>query len=266
MHKLALIFFLLSAMACNKNTLELPPPKDNIITKVVTCSLNYTNMALIKFIQDRYDKDGKVAINISNLTGKAITDLKIYIEICDSIPSYYNCNNQTVFFVPELGAKNDTTYILPFRNIKLDTTYVNAGIISTSTIKGILSGVYNGDNIKFVTITNIDTIPGFVKGVVFGDGISLFRIGGLGNNNSAYNLTGNFVDSTAFNNGKFLDRNLNTRLIDHYASDIFLNFSNTVNNFNSNPVLFKFQLNTPQIISGFPVPINKILFKLTKLP
>jgi len=266
MNKFFLILILIF-VSCNKNSLELPPPKDNISVREITCSLDNTQKALITFKQDKYDKEGKVEIEVSNLSGSDLNELKIYIEMCDSASSYYSCNNQFVSLISHLDTGNNFIQQLPFTDINLDSVKINAGILSTTNQKMTLSGLYSGNFVRCESTIGpniVSGLIGFVKGYVFADGISTFRIS-FGNG-LAYNITGNFADTLAFNNGKFLDRNPTNGFFDHIASTVVLETPDTVGYFNGNPLLFNFLLTTPQTIPGSNNPTtDKLFFNLIKI-
>jgi hypothetical protein len=250
-------------VACNKNTLELPPPKDNIIMKEKTCSFDITRVALIKFKQDSLDKEGKVSIEIKNLTGVDINDLTFFIEMCTSAPSINTCNNQVSFIIPELDAEKAVIKELPFKNIQLSTVFINAGIVQTASKKTLLSNVYDGSYVEFRdTTTNFSKI-GIVKGVVFADGTSVFRLGI--DSTVAYNIEGKFIDTTRFEPGLFFNRTAPGQgFVFSTTTKLTLPDAGALFNNETNIVRFSFQLGVAQLLPSSTQGLNKIAFTLTK--
>jgi hypothetical protein len=264
MYKSLLIATALSLIACNKNSLQLPPPKDNIILKEKTCSFDSTHVALLQFKQNSTDKEGKVDLVVNNLTGSAITDFTLYVEMCDSIPSIQTCNNQVVIVVPQLDADKATTKSLPFKGIDLNTININAGIVSTSKKRSILSNVYEGNYVKYTNTANTFNAVGLVKGVVYADGNALFRLslGAAAN----YNITGNFIDTALFNGGILFSQPSFTSPFTS-AAVVKLSLPNSPAiyfNGANNQAGFSFQLDKAQPVPGTTGTIDTIAFTLQK--
>jgi len=180
------------------------------------------------------------------------------VEMCDSNPSFYTCNNQYSSVISQLSSDKATVLHLPFRNIKLGGVFINAGIVSTDTKSQTLSGVYT-DGVINLTGPTPPPILGLVKGVVYADGQAVFRLGNIANSN-AFNIKGLFSDTLSFNGNFFARRS--TGEVDSLTSELSLEVPNTVGIFNENPATFNLLLHTSQTIAGSQT--DKIQLKLRK--
>lgn len=262
MTKLCLALIGLFIISCNKNSLELPPPVDDIKVREVVCSIDGTTKALVQFKQHKNDREGRVSIEVRNLAGSDLTQLKILLEICNGEPSYYSCNNQYVCFIAKLDTVRNFTQELPFRDIILDSVKLTAGIISTADKKSLLSGIYSGNYVQCEN-SGVGGLLGFTKGAVFADGSSVLRLGFP--DILAFNITGNFIDSSAFTNGRLLERSSVQGPFDAIATPLTLDVPGT-GHFNTNPLEFRLSLHDPKLIpANAASATTKFFFSLNKL-
>jgi hypothetical protein len=259
MSRFAIILTVLLLVACNRNSLELPPPKDDILVKEIICLLDSVQTVRMKFSQDKYDKEGKVDLELSNLTGLDLNLLKIYVEICDDEPSFYNCKNQYTTVITQLSPDKPLAIHLPFRTIQLAEAFINTGILSTDKRSTVLSAVYTDGIAALFEPSSSPPIIGLARGVVYADGRTIFRLGNIGNNNT-FNITGVFLDTTTFNANFFARRS--TGQVDSLTAELKLEVPNTAGTFNGTPATFNLLLHPPQTVAG--VLIDKIQLKLRK--
>lgn len=270
MNKIYSLLFVIFFLSCNRDSLELPPPKDDLIVRTVYCSYGNTNIVAIKFTQDTIsNQEGKVNIQVTNLTGAEINECKIYIEMCDGEPSLKTCKNQFVYTVAQFQESKADSATLPFLNINLRRVNIVAGVISTSDKTAFLSSVYDGNYVRYVYNPKHFYPTGHVKGVVFADGESLFRLS-LDDiaDTTYYNVTGKFADTALFNSGSFLTQ-ANFSAPFAIKSTISLEAQGNKTGYfkytDSKAVKFGLKLATP-----LPTPtdntnyIDSVLFNLTK--
>lgn len=257
---------MVSLFACNRNSLELPPPENRLVTKEINCFLGNTAIALIRFKQDTVtDREGIVNIEVINLTGEPINDCRIFIEMCNAAPSIKSCQNQANFTLSQLDAIETERRELPFRNIRLSQVFINAGIISTSKKSTPISNVYDGDFVKYLNAPGHLNTNGFVKGVVFADGQSTFRIS-IGND-TAYNISGRFSDTSVFNDGQFLKFDNTATAFVPVSSLTLEDPANKTGYFkypDSDTVKFGLKVNIRQPIPAPSLFADSIIFTLTR--
>lgn len=209
MKKIAVLFLgcvLFSAIAfisCNKNSLQLPvPDKPRTFTKY--CKLDGVEKVAIVFRQDNNDLDGNTSLEIKNLTGSPISDLKLCISTCEELPANYdNCTKQVLLFIDTLFSNKSytkqLTYLLPSLTIHENAT--DAGIISYKGAEHIYSNIYSSIYAEYF-INKVRVKHGLVNGYVLADGTALFR---LKKDKEYYNITGTIPDSSLFINGYLND-------------------------------------------------------------
>jgi hypothetical protein len=179
-------------VACNKNTLELPPPANNLLAKDTICKLNFTDKLRLLFLQDKNDREGKLKVKITNLSGITLPDLILYIEACNGEPDFLSCNQSTTLRLPDFGGAGVEEMELPFRQIQLASARLNFGIVTTRNDASLtLPNTYQANAVFF----DSTHIIGKGRAVVFEDGNFVFRI--LYGTSTTYNISGNFLNDTA---------------------------------------------------------------------
>ncbi len=246
-----LLFFI----ACNKNSLELPPLKNSIFDTSITCLYGNTGIVRIELRQDTFNNvDRIITVKAINLTSEAMNTCKVYIEMCDGAPSINSCQNQYTYIISQLETNKADSITLPFRGVLLRTAQIVAGIVSFQNKFSQLSDVYDGESVQYLNTTNAQYSTGSARGVVFADGQSVFRMS-LGE--SAYNIEGKLGDTSFFNGGQFL----------MYNSGVFSSTTSvTLGYFNQSGGNIKlgFPLASRQPIPATPSFTDSILLKLKK--
>jgi hypothetical protein len=188
-------------MACNKNSLELPPV--TVPANVLSVPAKLEGLAVLDFVfhQVKSSTGDSVWLTVKNTTQQDFSQLSVLAELCQATEQNYdNCNLQFDGLLPALAGGKESPVLATWinRDIQLDAKRINVGIISLANVSvNPVSGIYNN---VYASFENADTIAryyGNIRGYIFADGNATFRM--KTSSNTSYNATGLFTKMLAFN-------------------------------------------------------------------
>ena len=190
------------ALACNKNSNQLPPPKAPPQKLSIASKLN--GIAVIDFIFEKNTSadSGSVKLYIRNNTNYTLNRLQFVVELCKAAEkNYYNCDLQLVDSIKESilpGKVSNMLYEWNNKNIQLEENRISTGIISYNGISPHpLANAYSNIYAHFEGDTQL---YGAVRGYILADGKSTFRYRTIKGEN--YNAEGLFTSDKNIFNGQ----------------------------------------------------------------
>ncbi|WP_423735597.1 hypothetical protein [Chitinophaga caseinilytica] len=169
-----------TGIACNKNSLELPPVSSPPVELRLRAKLD--GIAAVEFVFQKTTVPGSdtVRMFIRNLDRMPLSGIRYVAELCNAATQNFdNCPLQVTDVIPALAAGGELVRLAEWVNtgMVLDSQRINVGIISAGGREPHpLSGIYGNVSAGFEDRDTVTKYFGQIRGYVLADGTATFRL------------------------------------------------------------------------------------------
>ncbi|WP_126243326.1 hypothetical protein [Chitinophaga rhizosphaerae] len=169
-----------TGIACNKNSLELPPVSSPPAELRLQAKID--GIAAVEFIFQKTTVPGSdtVRMFIRNLDKLPLSGVRYVAELCNAATQNFdNCPLQVTDVIPALAAGGEQVRLAEWVNtgMVLDSQRINVGIVSAGgRVPHPLCGIYGNVSAGFQGADTITKYYGQIRGYVLADGTATFRL------------------------------------------------------------------------------------------